>query len=89
MATTLSHDKNIKACLLSGVAQRMEAGRKIGLISASASLTWLFWKAFDDGPRHCEPWSSDERRTPEQAHLPLLTSTPHQCEDVGASTDLE
>ncbi|GFV80611.1 uncharacterized protein TNCV_4617731 [Trichonephila clavipes] len=40
--------------------------------------TW----AFGDGPRNFEPWSSDVDDT--CAGTPLLTTTPHQREDVSA-----
>ncbi|GFW51022.1 uncharacterized protein TNCV_3593041 [Trichonephila clavipes] len=39
-----------------------------------------YTRAFGDGPRNFEPWSSDVE-TPELAP-PLLTTTPHQREDV-------
>ncbi|GFU06788.1 hypothetical protein TNCV_4353471 [Trichonephila clavipes] len=41
-----------------------------------------YTKAFGDGPRHFEPQSSDENDT--RAGTPLLTTTPHQREDVSA-----
>ncbi|GFW66435.1 hypothetical protein TNCV_3309541 [Trichonephila clavipes] len=37
-------------------------------------------RAFGDGPRNFEPWSSNEEDT--RAESPLLTATPHQREDV-------
>ncbi|GFW34086.1 uncharacterized protein TNCV_287701 [Trichonephila clavipes] len=42
--------------------------------------TAIYTRAFGDGPRNFEPWS---RTTPELAP-PLLTTTPHQREDVSA-----
>ncbi|GFY33203.1 hypothetical protein TNCV_1240541 [Trichonephila clavipes] len=41
-----------------------------------------YTRAFGDGPRHFEPWSSDVDE-PVLAS-PLLTTTPHQREDVSA-----
>ncbi|GFU78958.1 hypothetical protein TNCV_307991 [Trichonephila clavipes] len=41
-----------------------------------------YTRAFGDGPRNFEPWSSDVD-APELAP-PLLTTTPHQREDVSA-----
>ncbi|GFX17361.1 hypothetical protein TNCV_3553641 [Trichonephila clavipes] len=41
-----------------------------------------YTRAFGDGPRNFEPWSSDEDDT--GAITPLLTTTPHQRKDVRA-----
>ncbi|GFW00745.1 hypothetical protein TNCV_2305181 [Trichonephila clavipes] len=42
-----------------------------------------YTRAFGDGPRYFDPRSSDVWTTPELAP-PLLTTTPHQREDVSA-----
>ncbi|GFW42469.1 uncharacterized protein TNCV_4256641, partial [Trichonephila clavipes] len=42
-------------------------------------LCVIYTRAFGDGPRNFEPWSSDVELAP-----PLLTTTPHQREDVSA-----
>ncbi|GFV27477.1 uncharacterized protein TNCV_4267161 [Trichonephila clavipes] len=46
----------------------------------TVSFFWICTKAFDDGPRNFEPWSRTWM-TPELAP-PLLTTTPHQRENV-------
>ncbi|GFT31446.1 hypothetical protein TNCV_608661 [Trichonephila clavipes] len=40
-----------------------------------------YTRALGDGPRHFEPWSRDKDDT---RAAPLLTTTPHQREDVSA-----
>ncbi|GFV19437.1 hypothetical protein TNCV_3663701 [Trichonephila clavipes] len=45
---------------------------------------WLIYsRAFGDGPRNFEPWSSDVDDTCELVP-PILTTTPHQREDISA-----
>ncbi|GFV82275.1 hypothetical protein TNCV_3219871 [Trichonephila clavipes] len=66
--------------------------RKLEQYCANSSGETLFFlrnihrvsytRAFGDEPRNFEPWSSDEDDT--RAGTPLLTTTPHQREDVSA-----
>ncbi|GFT87593.1 uncharacterized protein TNCV_4302211 [Trichonephila clavipes] len=51
------------------------SGRKVHLPTS-------YTRAFGDGPRNFEPWSSDVDDT--WVGTPLLTTTPHQREDVSA-----
>ncbi|GFX75768.1 hypothetical protein TNCV_2237401 [Trichonephila clavipes] len=48
------------------------------LIRCASRSSFIYTRAFGDGPRNFEPWSSDVRRHP------LQTTTPHQREDVSA-----
>ncbi|GFX19685.1 hypothetical protein TNCV_2075931 [Trichonephila clavipes] len=43
--------------------------------SLTSATSVIYSRAFGDGPRHFEPWSSDET-TPELVSSPLLTTTP-------------
>ncbi|GFX06303.1 uncharacterized protein TNCV_505231 [Trichonephila clavipes] len=52
------------------------------MIVRNSHQTLKLHEGFCDGPRHFEPWSSDVDDT--RARTPLLTTTPHQREDVSA-----
>ncbi|GFW77009.1 uncharacterized protein TNCV_2724391 [Trichonephila clavipes] len=56
--------------------------RLIEFLNINVAL-FSYTRAFGDGPRHFEPWSSDVDDTCEQAS-PLLTTTPHQRENVSS-----
>ncbi|GFY04983.1 hypothetical protein TNCV_561151 [Trichonephila clavipes] len=49
----------------------------------TVALRSCYTRAFDDGPRNFESWSSDVDDTSACTH-PLLTTTPHQRKDVSA-----
>ncbi|GFT15438.1 uncharacterized protein TNCV_3264551 [Trichonephila clavipes] len=75
----------IPKILLSEDGYRL-GGRDVDMIPKLSEIIegieYFYTRAFGDGPRNFEPWSNDGT-TPELAP-PLLTTTPHQWEDVSA-----
>ncbi|GFW15661.1 uncharacterized protein TNCV_3581591 [Trichonephila clavipes] len=81
--TTQLSSRNEQLNLAAGTKQlNSSVGTKQLNSTGENNSTRHYTRAFGDGPRNFEPWSSDVLTL--ELAPPLLTTTPHQREDVSA-----